>query len=152
MRISDWSSDVCSSDLGVRYGARSANERSVVLNAPVPGGNLGAPDEAEAVKVSDTGLPADYVTLGPVAPDLNGGARFYVPNPDFLLSESGLDAARAYFGLPPGQPDFDPGREFDATENTLAAYVQGKYAVDLSSGISLDGVVGVRYKIGRAHD
>src|SRR3546814_3108283 len=50
----------------------------------------------------------------------------------------------AYFGLPPGQPDFDPGREFDATENTLAAYVQGKYAVDLSSGISLDGVVGVR--------
>src|SRR3546814_2976549 len=51
----------------------------------------------------------------------------------------------AYFGLPPGQPDFDPGREFDATENTLAAYVQGKDAVDLSSGISLDGVVGVRY-------
>src|SRR3546814_12955520 len=72
-----------------------SNERSVVLNSPVPGGNLGAPDEAEAVKVSDTGLPADYVTLGPVAPDLNGGARFYVPNPDFLLSESGLDAARA---------------------------------------------------------
>src|SRR3546814_8697486 len=98
MRISDWSSDVCSSDLGVRYARRSANERSVVLNSPVPGGNLGAPDEAEAVKVSDTGLPADYVTLGPVAPDLNGGARFYVPNPDFLLSESGLDAARAYFG------------------------------------------------------
>src|SRR3546814_10649375 len=88
---------------GVRYARRSANERSVVLNSPVPGGNLGAPDEAEAVKVSDTGLPADYVTLGPVAPDLNGGARFYVPNPDFLLSESGLDAARAYFGLPPGQ-------------------------------------------------
>src|SRR3546814_7773451 len=93
MRISDWSSDVCSSDLqikgdvdhefdgflsniagGVRYARRSANERSVVLNSPVPGGNRGAPDEAEAVKVSDTGLPADYVTLGPVAPDLNGGA------------------------------------------------------------------------------
>src|SRR3546814_2911871 len=42
-------------------------------------------------------------------------------------------------------PDFDPGREFDATENTLAAYAQAKYAVDLSSSISLDGVVGVRY-------
>src|SRR3546814_17504800 len=38
-----------------------------------------------------------------------------------------------------------PGREFDATENTLAAYAQAKYAVDLSSSISLDGVVGVRY-------
>src|SRR3546814_8015355 len=47
--------------------------------------------------------------------------------------------------LPAGQPDFDPGREFDATENTLAAYAQAKYAVDLSSSISLDGVVGVRY-------
>src|SRR3546814_10384269 len=34
---------------------------------------------------------------------------------------------------------------FDATENTLAAYAQAKYAVDLSSSISLDGVVGVRY-------
>src|SRR3546814_9121553 len=100
MRISDWSSDVCSSDL---------------------------------------------LVLGSRAPDLNGGSKFYIPNPDFLLSESGLDAARAYFGLPAGQPDFDPGREFDATENTLAAYAQAKYAVDLSSSISLDGVVGVRY-------
>ena len=130
---------------GVRYARRSARELSVKINSPVPGGNLGTPSESRAVKVSDTGLSYDYVTLGPVAPDLNGGAQFYVPNPDFLLSESGLDATRAYFGLPPGQPDYDPGRQFDATENTVAAYVQGKYAVDLSSSISLDGVVGVRY-------
>src|SRR3546814_14860470 len=110
MRISDWSSDVCSSDL---------------LNTKIPGGNIGTGTEATAVKVSDTGLPYDFLVLGSRAPDLNGGSKFYIPNPDFLLSESGLDAARAYFGLPAGQPDFDPGREFDSTENTPAAYAQG---------------------------
>src|SRR3546814_5623747 len=85
MRISDWSSDVCSSDL---------------LNTKIPGGNIGTGTEATAVKVSDTGLPYDFLVLGSRAPDLNGGSKFYIPNPDFLLSESGLDAARAYFGLP----------------------------------------------------
>lgn len=130
---------------GVRYARRSAEEQSVILNTATPGGNIGTPSESRAVLVSDTGLPDDFLVLGSRAPDLNNGSRFFIPNPDFLLSESGLNQARAYFGLPAGQPAFDPGRQFDATENTLAGYVQGTYEVDLSSTISLDGVVGVRY-------
>ena len=47
--------------------------------------------------------------------------------------------------MPAGRPDFDPGRAFDAKEDTLAAYVQGKYETDLSNSITLDGVVGMRY-------
>lgn len=131
--------------VGVRYAHRSAEEQAVNLNTATPGGNIGTGSEATAVLVSDTGLPDDFLVLGSRAPDLNNGSRFYIPNPDFLLSEDGLDAARAYFGLPAGRPDFDPGRAFDAKEDTLAAYVQGKYETDLSNSITLDGVVGVRY-------
>ena len=130
---------------GVRYADRSANALSAHLNTRIPGGNIGTGSEATAVKVSETGLPYNFLVLGSQAPDLNNGSRFYIPNPDFLLSESGLDQTRAYFGLPPGQPDYDPGREFDATENSLAGYVQATYAADLGSSISVDGVVGVRY-------
>ncbi len=131
--------------VGVRYAHRSAEEQSVNLNKAAPGGNIGTGNDAAAVLVSDTGLPDDFLTLGSRAPDLNNGSRFYIPNPDFLLSEDGLDAARAYFGLPAGRPDYDPGRAFDAKEDTLAAYVQGKYEADLSNSVTLDGVVGVRY-------
>ena len=131
--------------VGVRYAHRSAQEQSVNLNKAAPGGNIGTGNDAAAVLVSDTGLPDDFLTLGSRAPDLNNGSRFYIPNPDFLLSEEGLDAARAYFGLPAGRPDYDPGRAFDAKEDTLAAYVQGKYEADLSNSVTLDGVVGVRY-------
>src|SRR3546814_2100920 len=98
MRISDWSSDVCSSDLdfdgflsnlavGARYAHRSAESLSAHLNTKIPGGNIGTGTEATAVKVSDTGLPYDFLVLGSRAPDLNGGSKFYIPNPDFLLSE-----------------------------------------------------------------
>ena len=131
--------------VGVRYAHRSAEEQAVNLNKAIPGGNIGTDSEGRAVLVSDTGLPDDFLVLGSRAPDLNNGSRFYIPNPDFLLSEDGLDAARAYFGLPAGRPDYDPGRAFDAKEDTLAAYVQGKYETDLSNSITLDGVLGVRY-------
>lgn len=131
--------------VGVRYAHRSAEEQSVNLNKAAPGGNIGTGNDAAAVRVSATGLPDDFLTLGSPAPDLNGGSRFYIPNPDFLLSESGLDALRTYFRLPTGQPAFDPGRAFDATEDTLAAYVQGTYSIDVGSSAVLDGVVGVRY-------
>src|SRR3546814_18910982 len=68
---------------GVRYARRSANERSVVLNSTVPGGNMGAPDEAEAVKVSDTSLPVDYLTLGPLTPVFNTDEPLLVKLPVF---------------------------------------------------------------------
>src|SRR3546814_13323088 len=41
---------------GVRYARRSANERSVVLNSPVPGGHLGAPADAAGVQGSPRGV------------------------------------------------------------------------------------------------
>src|SRR3546814_13449157 len=75
---------------------RAAEEQAVNLNRRIPGGNIGTDSEDEAVLVSDTGLPDDFLVLGSRAPDLNNGSRFYIPNPDFLLSEDGLDAARAY--------------------------------------------------------
>lgn len=131
--------------VGVRYAHRSAEEQSVNLNTATPGGNIGTGTEATAVLVSNTGLPNNFLTLGSRAPDLNNGSRFFIPNPDFLLSEEGLDAARAYFRLPAGRPAYEPGRQFDASEDTLAGYVQGKYEVDLSGSITLDGVVGARY-------
>jgi iron complex outermembrane receptor protein len=131
--------------VGVRYAHRSAEEQSVNLNTATPGGNIGTGNDAAAVLVANTGLPEDFLTLGSRAPDLNGGSRFYIPNPDFLLSEEGLDAARAYFRLPAGRPAYDPGRAFDATEDSIAGYVQGKYEAELSNGITLDGVVGARY-------
>lgn len=130
---------------GVRYAHRSVEEQSINLNQKIPDGTSSTPGAPTAVRVDDSGLPYNYLTLGSKAPDLNGGTRFYIPNPDFLLSKQGLDAARAYFGLPAGQPDYDPGRQFDATENTLAAYLQGKYSIDLGSSVTLDGVAGVRY-------
>lgn len=130
---------------GVRYAHRSVEEQSVNLNQPLPNGTSSTPGAPNAVLVDESGLPYNYLTLGSKAPDLNGGTRFYIPNPDFLLSDKGLDAARAYFGLPAGQPDYQPGRHFDATENTLAAYLQGKYSIDLGSSVTLDGVAGVRY-------
>jgi TonB-dependent receptor len=130
---------------GVRYAQRSANEQDVNVNTKTPGGNIGTATESSAVLVSDTGLSPDFLTLGSVAPDLNNGSRFYIPNPDFLLSNSGLNSLRDYFGLPSGQPPYDPTRAFDAKEDSLAGYVQGKYVADLGPSIRLDGVVGVRY-------
>lgn len=130
---------------GMRYAHRSVEEQAINLNQAVPKGTSSTPGAPNAVLVDQSGLPYNYLTLGSKAPDLNGGARFYIPNPDFLLSDTGLDAARAYFGLPAGQPDYDPGRQFDATENTLAAYLQGKYSIALGSSATLDGVAGVRY-------
>ena len=130
---------------GVRYARRSANTSALVLNTPIPGGNLGTASEATAVKVSATGLPADFLSIGSPAPDLNGGSAFYVPNPNFLLSGQGLDALRTYFRLPTGTPAFQKDREFDATEKTVAAYAELNYDIPLGGAISVDGVLGGRF-------
>lgn len=131
--------------VGVRYARRSADSRSVNLNKAAPGGNIGTGNDAAAIRVLASGLPAQFLAVGSIAPDLNGGSRFLVPNPDFLLSESGLDALRTYFGLATGQPAFDPRRAFDATENTIAAYAQGEYEINFGGSATIDGVVGMRY-------
>jgi len=129
---------------GVRYARRTAVEYNANVNTPAPGGSVGTPSEANAVNIADTGLPADYVALSPEAPDLNGGSRFYSPNPEFLLDESKLDLLRAYFGAALGRPAYAPDRQFNSREETTAVYLQGDYSIDLSPDLTLDGVIGGR--------
>jgi len=130
---------------GARYATRSADSYSVVLNTAVPGGNIGTATEASAVTVSATGLPADFLAIGSPAPSINGGTAFYVPNPDYLLSDAGQDALRTYVGLPTGRPVFQKNRQFDAREDTYSAYAQVNYDIPLGGGASIDGIIGGRY-------
>uniref|UniRef100_UPI0035C992C3 TonB-dependent receptor n=1 Tax=uncultured Sphingomonas sp. TaxID=158754 RepID=UPI0035C992C3 len=130
--------------VGARYAARAADTYSVVLNTAIPAGNIGTATEASAVRVSATGLPSDFLSLGSPAPDINGGTAFYAPNPDFLLSDAGQDALRRYVGLAAGRPAFQKNRQFDGREKTYSGYAQLAYAVPVG-GAAIDGVVGGRY-------
>lgn len=131
--------------IGARYARRSADSYAVVLNTAIPGGNIGTATEARAVKVSATGLPADFLSIGSPAPGINGGAAFYAPDPDFLLSDAGQDALRGYVGLPLGRPVFQKDRQFDGLEETYSGYAQAEYAIPLSAAATIDGVIGGRF-------
>ncbi|MGF7147049.1 TonB-dependent receptor [Sphingomonas zeicaulis] len=131
--------------VGGRYARRAADSYQVNLNTALPGGNIGTATEARAVLVSNTGLPSSFLSIGAPAPGIDGGQRFYVPNPDYLLSDEGQDALRAYVGLPLGRPDFQKVRQFNAEEDTFAAYAEIDYEVALGGTATLDGVVGGRY-------
>lgn len=130
---------------GVRYARRAADNYATALNTQLPGGNIGTPSEASAVRVSATGLPSDFLVAGSLSPAINGGARFLVPNPEYILSEEGLDALRTYVGLPTGRPAFEQNRQFNAREETYAAYGQLEYELPLGAGTVIDGVIGGRY-------
>jgi len=130
--------------VGARYARRAADSYQTNLNTALPGGNIGTATEARAVKVSATGLPADFLTIGSPAPDINGGTAFYAPNPEYLLSAAGQDALRTYVGLPTGRPAFQKERQFNASEETLAAYGELNYELPIGIGV-VDGVLGGRY-------
>ncbi|MBW4331799.1 TonB-dependent receptor [Stakelama sp. CBK3Z-3] len=130
--------------VGVRYAKRTGHYKAVILNTAFPGGNIGTATEDSAVLVSESGLPAAFLGVSEPAPGLNGGARYFIPDPDYLLSESGLDALRTYVGLPTGRPDYQPGRQFDADEQTLAGYAMVNYNIPLGGALSVDGVIGGR--------
>jgi TonB-dependent receptor len=130
--------------LGARYAERSADSYQLNLNTALPGGNIGTASEARAVRVSASGLPSGFLSIGAPAPSINGGARFYVPDPDFLLSDAGQDALRAYVGLPAGRPTYQKARQFNGSENSAAAYGEVNYEIPLD-GATLDGLVGGRY-------
>src|SRR3546814_11860435 len=92
MRISDWSSDVCSSDLlaGLRLTkAQSDNFLAVLLGGPVPVGG------AAPLTLADT-------KNGPV---IAAGLRseLMVARPDILTAEERLRAARAKLGADIGR-------------------------------------------------
>src|SRR3546814_20133997 len=100
MRISDWSSDVCSSDLGAAaFLARLPAERWAVVTS--------APRALAYVRIAAAGLPmpplvigAEDVAKGKPAPDgfLAAAARLGVAPGDCLAwedSPAGIAAARA---------------------------------------------------------
>jgi iron complex outermembrane receptor protein len=130
--------------LGARYARRAANSYQLQLNTAVPGGNVGTATEARAVLVSASGLPADFLALGSPAPGINGGTAFYVPNPDFLLSDAGQDALRTYVGLPKGRPGFQKDRQFNASEKTIASFAELNYKIPLGDSAAIDGIIGAR--------
>ena len=131
---------------GVRYSDRKAIQRDVQQTNPIANlgfGNVGTASEANARLVSSLPVSSDFLGVIGYAPRLNGGTEFLGVSPAYLRSERGRNELRAMFGLPLRRPDWDPTRQFDASERTLAGYVQGAYEFNLG-GITLDGVVGVR--------
>ncbi|WP_404336933.1 TonB-dependent receptor [Sphingomonas sp. MMS12-HWE2-04] len=129
---------------GFRYADRGGDLQQAVVSKSAPGGVIGSGTEATAIKVDASGLPAGYLYRMPGVPTFNGGAGALVPNPDFLRSDEGRDILRTLYGLPTGDPDYQPQRAFYANEKTLAGYAQLSYETPIAAGITLDGVVGVR--------
>lgn len=123
--------------IGVRY-----NKRDATFRGTAPGGP-GAPGGNRNTLVNSVGLPGDFLVETPATiPFINGGAPWVTPDRDFLLDQT--DRLRAIFGGAAGDPAYSPTRNYDARENTLAAYVQGKYEVDLGGASLIDGLAGVR--------
>ncbi len=131
---------------GLRYSDRKAKQRDVQQTNPVGSigfGNIGTATESNARLVSTLPLSSDFLGVIGYAPRLNGGTDFLGVSPSYLRSERGRNELRALFGLPLRQPDWDPTRQFDASERTVAGYVQGDYEIELG-GITIDGAIGVR--------
>ncbi|MGN6277558.1 MAG: TonB-dependent receptor [Sphingomonas sp.] len=131
---------------GFRFARRQAVSNNVQQVNKI--GDLGCTNQeasqATACPVSSLGLSQDFIGVIGFAPRLNGGSYFVGPNPAYLRSERGRNELRALYGLPLGQPEFDPTHEFDARETTYAAYVEGDYDIPISDAVSLDGTIGVR--------
>ncbi|WP_232495360.1 TonB-dependent receptor [Novosphingobium kaempferiae] len=122
--------------VGARYSDRSGSFRAYAGGPNFPGPNRGT-------LVSSVGLPSDFMVKSPDSiPYINNGSHWYTPNPDYLLNNT--DDLRALYGAPAGDPAWDPTRNYEAAEKTFAAYVQGKYQLDIGSVSSIDGLVGVR--------
>jgi iron complex outermembrane recepter protein len=121
---------------GLRFADRSALFQSVLVAKAAPGGDLATPVAGN--------LPADFLAAKPGISRANNGAFGLAPDPDFLLSDSGLDTLRTLYGLPTGRPAYAPDRRFDAHERTYAGYLQVAYKFPLVGSISVDGLVGVR--------
>ncbi|WP_336952763.1 TonB-dependent receptor [Sphingobium aromaticivastans] len=122
--------------VGLRYSDRAGSFRAFAGGPGFPGPNRGT-------LVSSVGLPSDFMVRSPDSiPYINNGSHWYTPNADYLLSNT--DDLRALYGAPAGDPAWDPTRNYDASEKTWAAYIQGKYQIDLGGSSLIDGLVGVR--------
>jgi iron complex outermembrane receptor protein len=130
-------------EIGIRFARREAVQRDVQSTTPIPYGNIGTGTEATARLISSLPLSSNIIGIIGELPRVNGGTSFVGIAPSYLRSESGRNELRKLLNLPLRQPDWNPTRQFDAKETTLASYVQGTYEVPLG-GVTLDGVVGVR--------
>jgi iron complex outermembrane recepter protein len=130
---------------GLRYADREAVNYNVQQTNPTSGiGCNNVETGRPSCLVSSLGLSPNFIATIGNSLGINDGAAFVGVNPDFLLSESGRNQLRALFHLPLRAPDFDPTHQFDASERTLAGYVQAAYQLDIGGDITLDGVVGLR--------
>jgi TonB-dependent receptor len=130
---------------GVRYADREAVNRNVQQTTPTSSIGCNNIETGKAFcPVSSLPLSSDFIGTIGYTLGLNNGQSFVGPSPAFLLSERGRNQLRALFKLPLRQPDYDPTHQFDASERTWAGYVQAAYQLDISSDVTLDGVVGVR--------
>ncbi|QCB53797.1 TonB-dependent receptor [Sphingopyxis sp. PAMC25046] len=131
---------------GLRYAKREARFQEVRQTNTVQSigfGNIGTPSEPNARLISSLPLSPDFLGVIGVAPRLNGGQAFLGVNPAYLRSERGRNELRDLFGLPLEAPPYDPTKEFNASEETLAAYLEGGYEIPIGA-LTLDGVVGTR--------
>ena len=122
--------------VGARYSDHQAEYQQAVVNTPAP--------EGGTVHVVGSGLPDDFLSKMPGVPNFAGGDGALVPNPDYIRTLAGRNAVREFYGLPDGDPAYQPQRRFYANEKTIATYVQLGYKVDLGGSMVLDGLVGVR--------
>jgi TonB-dependent receptor len=123
-------------EFGVRFAKRVALYQEANVSTPAPGGDF-------ATLVTGN-TPAGFMTQIPGVSRVNDGATEVGPNPDYLRSAAGRDQIRVLYGLAPGDPAYQPERQFHASEQTYAGYVQTNYKVEMGGPIRVDGVVGLR--------
>lgn len=118
---------------GVRFNDRDATRdrgAAYIFNLPA-----GIPLTALPVDIQSTRPGFDFNNAWPV--------RTFAAIPASSIRDN-LAAIRAFYGAPEGQPAFSPTENFNANEKSYAAYAQVKYGFDLSSNLTLDGLVGLR--------
>lgn len=126
----------------VQFGTLYSDRDASFLATPF--GGPGAPGGNRVTLVSDSDLPADFLVESPQSiPVINDGTHWMTPDADFLRDNT--DELRALYGVESGDPDWDPSRNYNASEQTASVYLQGKYELAFNNGMMLDGLVGGRY-------
>jgi TonB-dependent receptor len=119
---------------GARYADRDGLFNQAVLNRTVAD-----------LTIPVTGmLPGGFLVQAPGISRINSGAPFLIPDPDYLRSAAGRDMLRGIYGVPLGNPPYQPERRFKADEQTYAAYLQLGFGAPLGGSIAIDGLIGVR--------
>src|SRR3546814_1958357 len=103
MRISDWSSDVCSSDLAARIHYRSDGDFAVpmVVRTPWGGGVHGALYHSQAIEAFYAHVPGLKVVAPSTPADVCGMLRAAVDDPDPVLFLEHKRTYRLISGLVP---------------------------------------------------